>query len=76
MIDEITIDSQTIANELVEDSSYTDLWDKTSIIYIKSGVDTSNLTYLLENFVNQGNANKYGYEMYARIPNDVEIIEA
>jgi len=69
--EEIIIDSQAIANGLCEESSFGYLSSKTLIIHVKSSLIVDNSTYLLENFIKQENGNKYGYDMYARIPGEI-----
>ncbi len=66
----IVIDSENVANSLIDDPKY--YGDNDVIIayatqvYIKTGLITTNSTYLLNNFTKQETSDKDGYDMYVR----------
>ena len=62
----IIINSATIANGLVEAIDNGSLVRYATTVYIKTGLETTNSTYLLENFTKQETSDKTGYDMYVR----------
>lgn len=62
----IVIESATIANEMKYGSSCGEIASCAETVYIKTGLDTSNSSYLLVNFAKQETSDKTGYNMYVR----------
>lgn len=62
----IIIDSTEIANKLTTSTENGGLVLYANIIYIKTGLDTTNSTYLLENFTKQTTSDKTGYDKYVK----------
>lgn len=62
----VVINNGTISDNLVKDDSNGYLVYYANIVYIKTGLDTTNSTYLLENFTKQATSDKSGYDMYVR----------
>lgn len=60
----VIINSATIANGLIEASDNGNLMRNATTIYIKTGLTTTNSTYLLENFTKQETSDKTGYDKY------------
>ena len=60
----VTIDSETIANSLADHLSCGSLIKNTETVKIKSGLNVTNSTYLLENFTKQETID--GYDVYVR----------
>ena len=64
--DSITIDSATIANNLITNSA-TNSWITDAVkVYIKTGLDVSKSTYLYEKCTKQETSDKAGYDMYVK----------
>lgn len=63
------IDSSVVADGLMSDvamGSFLHLSACPTTIYIKTGLETSSSTYLLENFTKQAESDKDGYDMWTR----------
>ena len=66
-ISSIIIDSATIANGIEELNLAMGI-DKCNVenIYIKTGLDTNDSQYLIDNFTKQAASDKIGYDMYVK----------
>ena len=62
----VDIDSETISNSLQAGDSNGYVINYAQSVYIKTGLEISSSTYLLENFTKQTTSDKAGYDMYVR----------
>ncbi len=62
----IIIESPNISNYLFFTSSNVNIIKNAETVYIKTGLDVTDSTYLLQNFTKQEVSDKSGYDMYVR----------
>ena len=62
----VVVDDANFANGLISVDSYGNILTHTGVFYIKTGLDVTNSTYLLENFTKQESSDRAGYDKYVK----------